>query len=129
MPTVYKASQASISMLKYFEDKCDERTQNVNDRFKAIEELFGQRFEMQDRALELSTKSLEDKMELLNNLRNEVLTDRARFITVDRADADHELVDNRIKQLEMWQSKMYGIAMGIALVAGISGGLVTKIFG
>lgn len=134
IPTVHEATQTGISVYKYFE-KILENNNNITDlRFKAFQDLLKQRFELQDKAQTLANKNMEMRLEKLNELRTEVLQDRASFVTQDRCQTKHESLDKqqetletRVKNLEMWQSKMYGIAMGIGLVAGIAGGIIAKI--
>jgi hypothetical protein len=128
-PTVYEACHNSVTTREYLERICAERSKRVVDRITGAEELYSQRFEMQDNALKLATKTLELRLEKLNELRAEVLQDRARYITLDAYDARHAPIEARIKAIELWNSKVYGAALGIALVGGISGSIVTKIFG
>jgi hypothetical protein len=128
-PTVYEASHNSVTTREYMERLCTERSKRVVERIIGMEELYKQRFEMQDNALRLATEALEIRLEKLNELRAEVLQDRARYITIDNYDARHIPVESRIKALELWQSKVLGAALGIALVGGISGSIVTKLFG
>jgi hypothetical protein len=126
---VYEASHGTITTREYLEKICSERSKRVVQRLEGMEELYAQRFEMQDNALKLATEALEIRLEKLNELRAEVLQDRARYITIDNYEARHIPVDARIKSLELWQSKVLGAALGIALVGGVSGSIVTKLFG
>ena len=121
-------SNSEIPMHDYFERICEERSQRVGVRLKSIEEMLKLRFEMQDKATLLANKNLEIRLDKLNELRAEVIQDRSRFVTIDKYDTQHEALESRITKLEMWQSKMYGIAIGIAIVAGVSGGLITEAF-
>lgn len=121
-------STQEISMHQYFDKICSERSQRVSLRLKSIEDMLKLRFEMQDKATELANKNLEARLDRLNELRSEVTQDRAKFITEEKYQVRHEVLETRITKLEMWQSKMYGVAIGIALVGGISGGLITKMF-
>lgn len=132
-PTVYEATQTGISTYKYFE-KILENTNNIFDiRFKAAENLLKQRFELQDKAQTLANKNMEMRLEKLNELRNEVLQDRSNYVTQDRCLAKHESTDtkhaaleDRVKRLELWQSKVYGAAATVGLIAGIIGGIISK---
>lgn len=117
-----------IPMHQYFDKICSERSQRVSLRLKSIEDMLKLRFEMQDKATELANKNLEARLDRLNELRSEVTQDRSKFITVDKYDTQRAVLDDRITKLEMWQSKMYGVGLGIGLVGGISGGLIAKIF-
>lgn len=128
-----------ISIHDYFEKICFERSQRVSLRLKSIEDMLKLRFEMQDKAAALANKNLETRLDRLNELRNEVTQDRSRFITDEKYNVQHKVLedklelqekalDTRITKLEMWQNKMYGVALGIGLVGGISGGFITKIF-
>lgn len=121
-------STSEISIQQYFDKVCNERSQRVSLRLKSIEDMLKLRFEMQDKATELANKNLEARLDRLNELRSEVIQDRSKFITTDKYDTQRAVLDDRITKLEMWQSKMYGVAIGIGLVGGISGGLITKIF-
>jgi hypothetical protein len=129
LPTVYEASHNSVTTREYLERICTERSKRVAERFNSMEELYAQRFEMQDNALLLATKDLEARLDKLNALRAEVLQDRSRYITLESYEARHSPVEARIKALELWQSKILGAGLAVAIVGGVSGSLVAKLLG
>lgn len=133
-PTVYEATQTGISIYKYFEKVLEDNNDITDIRFKAFQDLLKQRFELQDRAQTLANKNMEMRLEKLNELRSEVLQDRANYVTQDRCLTKHEssnkqyeTIEDRVKRLELWQSKVYGAATVIGLIAGIVGGIISKI--
>lgn len=97
-----------------------------DERINSLGQIIDQKFEMQDKALTLSRTTMELRLEKLNELRTEVLEDRSRYVTVESYEVHYEIMDQRIKRLEMWQSRVYGIAAGAAIVGGIIGGLLDK---
>jgi len=138
--TVYEAVHSNISTKQYiekiieednklFEQKLKSINELFNTKFTSLEELIDQRFRLEDQSLKLITKNTETKLEHLNNLRTEVLQDRANYITNSKYEADSKNFDARLKQLEIWQSKIIGIAIGVGLFSGIVGGIIAKMFG
>jgi septum formation topological specificity factor MinE len=121
-------SPEDIPLCKYFETLIKSNNNLTDIRFNSLEEILNQRFEMQSQALLLQNKNFEDRLNKLNELRQEVVEDRSKYVTYDRYDIQHKMLEDRIKLLEMWQSRMYGIAIGMAIIGGISGGLLTELF-
>lgn len=101
-----------------------------------IERIFTERqaaleiaFKAQQNALKLATKNLNGRLKNLNELRQQVLTDRGLYLTRDRHDAYAAGVDARIGALEAWRNRAIGFGAAIAFIAGISGGIAVKIWG
>lgn len=126
----------------------------------SLREYVDKNFELRDRALEikqqandqallLATRTLENRLAQLNELRSEVTQDRSNFITrveftalMDRVslitnqyitremyEAQSDSRTKRIEALEKWQAKLIGIGIILVLVAGVVGAGIMKLFG
>lgn len=122
-----KSNPDAVSVGKHLERVFEDNNRLMNNRIDNLEKLMNQRFEMREDALGLANKNMEMRLDKLNELRNEVVTDRSRYVVNERCEMKEESSDSRISRLERWQSQMYGIAIGIGIVAGVSGGVITKL--
>ncbi len=111
----------------------NQRLENIekifNIKLESSEKLIEQKLELQNRAVNMSSKNMEVRLDKLNELRNEVVEDRSRYITLDRYELQNQLLNNQIKNLELGQAKIYWVAIGISIGGGISGGIITKLIG
>ncbi len=77
--------------------------------------------EAQEQALSLATRQLESRLNLLNELRGNVLT-KAEF------DGFEKDSNRRIEALEKWQAKLVGVAIVIVLFSGLIGAAIMRLF-
>lgn len=95
-----------------------------------------------DRLTELITRfdefrvANDQRMEKLNDLRNEVVEDRSVNVRSDVFEVRHgeamsAIGSNlaRLEKVEAWQNRMIGINAVIGIVAGVAGGVVGTIVG
>lgn len=78
-----------------------------------------------EKALELVAKSLELRLQNLNELRADIIKDRDRFITNDV----HNMVMDRLTKLEAWQSKMIGVGLVLMALSGLIGAILAHLIG
>jgi hypothetical protein len=109
------ATSSTISLREYLEAKIEgEREINRNFRAAAKEEFFAFR-ENLTKETDDARLTIAEKMEVLNELRRAVETDRSLFIRVDKYDADMkardakiealgQLIGSRIDPIEKWQA-------------------------
>lgn len=90
-----------------------------------FKELNEHRFQAEKMARELASKNIDARLEKLNELRSQVIEDRALYLTKDKNEMQMVGVDSRLKVLEMSQSRMYGIIAGASIVTGIVTALIT----
>lgn len=83
-------------------------------------------FKAQQEALALASRTLELRLEKLNELRQEVTQDRGNYVTKDKFDAAIETRDNRLKVLEDWRSRAIGFGAAVALLGGLAGGIAAR---
>ncbi len=76
----------NVTLKEYIERIFDEREKALNQAFRAQQE-----------ALALATHSLELRLEKLNELRAEVITDRAKYATTDKFDTELGRIDDLIQ--------------------------------
>jgi hypothetical protein len=135
------ATSSQISLREYMEAKVDSLTSEFRTYQKTMEV-----------SLKLAAEGIEGRLKLLNELRAEVLSDRANYVTRDKYEAEMvgrnlriEAIDKwiaaasgteteiatsqaRIKALEDWKNKLLGLGVMIALFSGLVGALVMRLF-
>jgi len=122
-----KIKSDNVSVIDYFERITEDNHKLINSRLDHIEKIMDQRFELRDHALSIANKNMELRLDKLNELRNEVVQDRSRYMTTERFEMQHKTIEDRLTKLEMWQSKIIGISIGIGLIAGLAGVIIAKL--
>jgi hypothetical protein len=97
-----------VSLRDYIERIFDERQKALDIAFKASEQ-----------ALALASRSLEQRLERLNELRAEVTEDRAEYVKRD-------VYETRIGQLEKFQSRLIGVGAILVIIVPILTALIVK---
>ena len=80
-----------------------------------------------DKAVQVAYRSMEGRLDRLNELRNEVTEDRARFLTRERFETEHAVVEARVNSLESWRGKALGFGALLALISAAIGALLESI--
>jgi len=106
----------SVELKEYVERVLDEKDKALQLAFRAQQE-----------ALALASRTLELRLEKLNELRQEVTQDRGNYVTKDKFDAAQEAWNARLKILEDWRSRAIGFGAAIAAAAGIAGGVAARL--
>ena len=107
---------AGVSLKEYIERVFDEKEKALQLAFRAQQE-----------ALALASRTLELRLEKLNELRQEVTQDRGNYVTKDKFESTLEARDTRIKVLEDWRNRALGFGTAIAVIAGIVGGVADRV--
>lgn len=102
-----------MSLKDYMERIFSEREAALNLAFKAQQE-----------ALALASRTLELRLEKLNELRQEVTQDRGNYLTKTEYDTKHTILNDRLNRLENFNSRILGFGAALALVGGIVGGIL-----
>ena len=101
-----------VTVRDYVERIFDEREKALNLAFSA-----------QQQALAIATANLDNRLEKLNELRQEVTTDRGRYLTRDKYEADTKAIsqkmDDGFRAVNGWQDRMDG---GLTLLRIVSAG-------
>jgi len=71
------------------------------------------------RETELKSMEVERRLGQLNELRNEVLTDRARFIERTEVDLQLKNIREKIESLSEWKSKTIGYISAVIFIISI----------
>jgi hypothetical protein len=79
-------------------------------------------------ARRLAGINIDSKLEKLNELRQEVTQDRGLYVTRAEQKAEQEAINRRLSALESWQSKLMGIGIVLAVVAGLIGAAIARLF-
>jgi hypothetical protein len=112
-----------------------------------IERIFDER----DKAVQVAWRTMEMRLDKLNELRAEVTADRGQFLRTDVYEERHETLRKavsgiedrmrleikaatasstaRIDNLESWRLKATGVFLVLVPLAGIIGAAITKAFG
>ena len=106
-------SDLSVSLRDYIERIFSEREAALNLAFKAQQE-----------ALALASRTLELRLEKLNELRQEVTQDRGNYLTKAEYESKHQTLIDRIGRLENFNSRVLGFGAAVALIGGIVGGIL-----
>jgi hypothetical protein len=68
-----------------------------------------------------------DRVDHLNQLRTDVITDRSQFVRTGQFDAELKAVNLRLSAVESWKSKATGAAVVLTLFAGAVGAAVMRV--
>lgn len=101
---------------RYYDDKF----KHIEDLMEEHEKLDQLRHSTENEARKLAFSNMEIRMHDMNQLRQEVLTDRALYVTRELHDRLEQSLDGRIKLLEVAQGETYGKDTGkSAVYAGL----------
>ena len=89
-----------------------------------IERIFDER----EKTLVLTAKNLEHRLDGLNNLRSEVISDRQTFLTIKVYEVAHAETVRRVSTLEANQNKIIGVAVALIAVAGLIGFMAARLW-
>lgn len=103
-----------VSLKKYFTKLLKER-----------EKLFASKLKAQKIALKLFTTELNKKLEHLNKLREDVLTDRSILLEKDIYNADKELMNKKIDGINGTLKVLVPVA---TVIGGIIGAIIVTFF-
>jgi len=92
-----------------------------------LKEYIERIIEERDKAVQLAYRNMEGRLDRLNALRAEVTEDRAKFLTRDRYDGEHGLLENRVTVLESFRGKALGFGALLAVVSAALGALVQSV--
>jgi len=107
-----------VPLREYIERIFDERQKALDVAFKA-----------QEQALRLASNNLELRLEKLNELRNEVTSDRGNFLTRDRYESQHSALEEKVAALESFRGKALGFGALASLLSAVAGALIVKAIG
>jgi len=99
----------TVSLREYIERIFDEKQKALELAFKAQQDALG-----------LASRTLEVRLEKLNELRREVTEDRAKFVPRETYDAE-------IGPLQAFRSKALGFGSLLALLSGVVGALIERL--
>lgn len=113
-----------VSLREYFEAILDEKQKTLDKAFSAQQEALG-----------LASRTLELRLEKLNELRQEVTQDRGNYVTKEQYETKQEGLEraltnrievnlDRIVALERNQSTTTGKGLGLSTAWGIALGLI-----
>lgn len=102
-------------------------TKLCDEKHSYMEKIINHRFDAMDQALKLRSAELERRLESLNELRNEVLSDRNQFMKLDYFNLQHQMLVDRLDAIRLWRAEVDG-RTGRSSVISIIALIVTVIF-
>jgi hypothetical protein len=90
------------------------------EREKALQAAFA----AQQIALSRASQNIELRLDKLNELRQEVIEDRGTYLTREKYETEHGVLENKIGALEAWRGKALGFGALLALVSAAMGALI-----
>ena len=84
--------------------------------------------EERQRALELSAKAIDAKLEHVNNLRADVIRDRELFVTKAAHEQSQGELLRRLNSIESAQQRIVGVGIAMVVFAGIIGAVIERVF-
>ena len=108
----------AVSLREYIEAIMAERDKALRAAFLAQQE-----------ALNLATRNLELRLEKLNELREEVTKDRSAFMSRERYEDAHDVLENRVSSLEGFRGKALGFGALVSLISAVIGAIIVKFIG
>ena len=88
-------SDGYVSLKEHFDKILGEKEKNRNLQFESMKSTITFHFDSAKEAIKVATKELERRLELLNELRTSVETDRLYFVR-------REVYDTKIKSYDEW---------------------------
>jgi len=92
--------------------------EHLDQRFDDLEKRLEDRWAAERRALGLAERNIEGRLEKLNELRQQVATDRSEYM-------NREVAEGRLSRMEAWQSKATG---ALVVIAGIGVANLVKLW-
>jgi len=89
-----------------------------------IEALIAER----DKAVKEAMRQMEQRLSGLNELRSDVVKDRALLLTRERYDTEHGVLEDRVATLENWRGKAALVMGAVATIAGLVGAALMRLF-
>lgn len=119
-----------VTVRDYVERIFDEREKALNIAFGAEKVRVELAFKAQQDALALASRILELRLEKLNDLRQEVTTDRGRYLTKEQYASDlkalNQKIDDGFRTINGWQDRMDG-GLSLLRVLSVGGGFALLI--
>ena len=107
--------------------QAEERRIYVDRILEERDRQYGLRYQAQEDALATARLDMERRLEGLNELRKAVETDRGRFLSVEKYEAEMRGVGGQLDELKAFQGRILGLMATVAILAGIVGAAVSAI--
>lgn len=82
-----------------------------------------------DKAVQAAYRSMELRLDKLNELRSEVQQDRTEFLRIDVYDTKHEALSKQLDDLASWRLKATGVFLVLVPLSGVIGAAIMKVLG
>jgi len=112
--------------------RIDRLAESIASNYMALtaerDRRYEQRFVAQEAALKVAKDEVDERLEKLNHLHSQVLTDRGLLVQREVFDSALASRDQRISVLETWKAKASGGAFVLTLFAGLIGATIQRVF-
>jgi len=92
-------------------------------KFASVEAVLAER----DKALLTALTDLNRRLDELNRLREEVNEDRGLYLTKEKYDGEHGVLEERVNSLETWRGKAALVMGGVAILSGLIGAAIMRL--
>lgn len=89
-----------------------------------LKEFVERIFDERQRLVDVRFQSIDIKLEHLNHLRDEMATDRARYVSQDKFDLVVSAQNEKIADISAVKNKLIGIGLVLGAIAGAVGGII-----
>jgi len=100
----------SVNLRDYFETILKEFREDYKDKIDSLDKKVELRFNMKDQALDTAYKSMDTRLQGMNEFRASLSDASKTFLTRDMYDAKHELLQKQVDDLRMNQANLAGKA-------------------
>lgn len=100
--------------------------EHLETKLEALDRVFTTQLEALATALKLATDALDHRLQGMNEFRDALKDQAGRLATKDEVSALREVIDTRLKALEVSRAYAAGVAAVVGAMAGVAVSLVIK---
>ena len=119
----------SVNLRDYFEAILKELREDYKDKIDALEKKVELRFNLKDEALDTAYRSMESRLEGMNEFRASLSDASKTFMTRDIYEAKHDLLQKQVDDLRMLAAENKGKASQTSVIIAFIISLIGIIMG
>jgi len=106
----------SVDLKEYFEVILRELRVDCNEKVESLEDKINQRFNLKDQALDTANRSMDSRLEGMNEFRASLSDASKTFMTRDIYEAKHDLIQKQVDDLRMLAAENKGKASQTSVI-------------
>jgi len=126
-PRKATVEEDEVSLKEHIELLCKEREKRIDDAVKNLRDDMEFRFEVLRIEMTRTARELEPRLERMNELRAEVISDRGLFIQRPVYEAEHKSLEGKVTVLEGFRNRSLGLVIVISLFSGLIGAMALAV--